>query len=223
MLKIPFLVLWREARRGKTIGRILANWVFQEWEGEVHGLVLDVACGQTPSYYRALGLTDNPKVRLVGVEYKQSLHPTVVADVTVPLPFKEKSTDAVIISAFLYIVPDPKVLLKEARRVLKQDGILMLTAPLVYPHIPEPTDYWRFTSDSLRLLLTQAGFADITIVPIGGHWTAAAYLLTPFLRPRWLVPPLAYWVCLKLDMWMENRFSLPHCPIGYVVKARGTA
>ncbi len=219
MLMMPFRVLWREARWGKSIGRILANQVLAQWKDEMYGVVLDLACGQMPSYRRFLGLTTNPRVRLVGIDYSHAYRPTVVADLKTPLPFKDGVADVVIVSSFLYIVAEPRALLYEVKRVLKQNAILLLTAPLVYPFSPEPTDYWRFTEEALRLLLDQTGFADTSVLPIGGRWSTATYLVTPFLRPRWLVTPLAYWLCLKLDAWTEKRFQLSKCPIGYVVKA----
>lgn len=222
-MTVPFRQLWKEAARGKTVGRILINDVLRQWRDEVQGLVLDLACGQMPSYWRALGLKDNPRVWLVGVDHNAKFQPRVVANLKVSLPFRNSIADTVIISSFLYIVAEPKVLLEETRRVLKPNGMLLLTAPLVYPHTPEPTDYWRFTGETLRLLLEQTGFVDVTIVPIGGRWTAAAYLLSPFMRPHRLVAPLIYWTCLQLDSWTEKCFKLPRCPIGYVAKAKTVA
>lgn len=220
MTRIGFKTLWQEATHGKSIGRILMNETLRQWQGEISGVILDLACGRDPSYRRLLGLKENEeKLHLVGLDYNPAFRPTVVADLTRPLPFKDAVADGVIVSSFLYIVSDPNALLGEVQRVLKSGGWLLLTAPLVYPHTPEPTDYWRFTEESLRLLLRRSGFVEAAIMPFGGRFSAAAYLLSPFLRPRWLVAPIVYWVCLKLDAWAK-RFRLSACPIGYVVRAR---
>ena len=213
--------LWSETARGKSIGRILTNQALAQWNGEMRGLVLDLACGHNPSYRRFLVDKNNSRKNFIGVDYNAYLSPAVVANLKESLPFGDGVADAVIVSSFLYIVPNPAILLSEVRRVLKPKGMLLLTAPLIYPHVQEPTDYWRFTCDALRLLLEQTGFAGITIIPVGGRWTAAAYLLSPFLRPSWLLAPLVYWICLQLDLWTERFFEIPTCPIGYV--ARGTA
>lgn len=183
------------------------------------GVVLDLACGKNPSYWRVLGLKNNKRVYLVGVDFNIAYCPTVVSDLTCPLPFKDASAHAVIVSSFLYIISDPKAFLKEVWRVLKPGHCLYLTAPLIFPYTPEPTDHWRFTEDGLRFLLCQAGFVELQIFPVGGRFSAIAYLLSPFLRPRWLVAPLVYFLSLKLDSWTK-RFRLPDCPIGYVVKAK---
>jgi len=210
--------LWGETARGKSIGRILTNQALAQWNGEMRGLVLDLACGHNPSYRRFLSDKDNTRKHFVGVDYNAYLSPAVVANLKESLPFGDGVADAVIVSSFLYIVPNPAILLSEVRRVLKPKGMLLLTAPLIYPHVQEPTDYWRFTCDALRLLLEQTGFAGITIIPVGGRWTAAAYLLSPFLRPRWFLAPPVYWICLQFDLWTEKFLKIPTCPIGYVVR-----
>lgn len=214
--------LWREATiGGKSIYRILMNETLRQLQGEISGVVLDLACGREPSYWRILGLKKNEKVRLIGVEYTIFLRPTVVADITSPLPFKNKVADVVILSNFLHIPPYPESVLKEVYRILKINGLLVLTAPFIFNYRPEPTDHWRFTEEALQLLLQNSGFVDIHIVPFGNNFTAAAFLISPFLRPRRIIAPLIYWLCLKLDNFIKARFKqLPPCPLGYVVKAR---
>lgn len=216
-----FLTLWQEAKKGKSIARILTNLALARWRDEVKGIVLDLACGKKPSYQRFLHLIGNDRVQVIGVDVNPSYCPTVVADLTHPLPFKTESIDVVILSSFFYIPPDPERILQEVRRVLKNGALLLLTAPLVFHYNPEPTDHWRFTEEGLKRLLSRSGLLVEELIPIGERWTAAAYLLSPFLRPRWLVAPIVYWLCLKLDAWTVKKFKrLPRCPIGYVVKAR---
>ena len=220
-MTVPFSLLWREAAGGKSIGRILTNQALLQWREELLGLVLDLACGQSPSYRRILKIKGNPRVKLVGVDHTIGVSPQVVADLRTSLPFRDHIAEAVILSSFLYIVAEPGKILQETQRVLKQNGLLLLTVPFIYPYNPEPTDYWRFSPEALHRLLYQAGFHDTRIVPIGERWTAAAYLLAPFMRPRWLLAPFAYWILLKLDRWTMRWFRRwPSCPIGYVVKAR---
>ncbi len=217
---VPFPELWREVRRGKSIGRVLTNRVLQEWAAEVRGLVLDLGCGSAPSYWRLMEIHQNPRVtHLVGVDYDISCRPTLLADLNAPLPFKDQAADVVIVGGVIMLLPNPQEFLNEIHRVLNVGGNVLLYASLVWNHDPNPHDYFRFTEDALRLLLERAGFVDIKIVPVGGRWTAAAYLLSPFLRPRPFVPALTYWLCLKLDAWTEQ-FRIPRCPLGYVAKAR---
>jgi SAM-dependent methyltransferase len=208
-----------EATRGKSIYRILMNECLKLWREEIRGTVLDLACGQEPSYRRILDLKNSEKVRLVGIDYNPALRPTIVANLIHSIPFKDATADVAIVSGFLHISPDPKESLKEVKRILKPGGCLILTVPFVFQYTPEPTDYWRFTEEGLSWLLYNAGFTDFEIVPVGNRFSAVAFLLGPFLRPRWIVAPLVYLLCLFLDR-IVTYFKLRPCPIGYAVLAR---
>jgi SAM-dependent methyltransferase len=216
---ISLAVLITEVARGKSIARILTNRALSEWAEEIHGVVLDLACGAISSYWRVLGLEGRGCV--IGVDLDQSVRPTVVADLTQSIPLGSESCDAAILSSYLYIPAEPERALSEVWRVLKKGGHLILSAPLVFPYTPEPTDHWRFTEQALRLVLSRCGFVIEQLIPVGGRWTAAAYLIGPFLRRPWLAACIVYWLALKLDFWTQ-RWSrrLAACPIGYVVKAR---
>ncbi len=218
-LRVNYRTLWREAMRGKSIWRILMNEAMKQWREEVMGLVLDCACGSNPSYRRILGLTRNEQVRLIGIDYNPALSPEIVADLTRSIPVKDSVADVIIVSGFLMLIPNPQEFLKEVRRVLKPNGRLLLTSVLIAPYSPDPTDYMRFTAEGLCLLLRNAGFTDFEIVPVGNYFSAAAFLLNSFLRPRWIVAPIVYLFCLLIDQ-IITYLKLRPCPIGYVVLAK---
>jgi hypothetical protein len=53
MIRIGFKTLWQEGGvRGKSTGRILTNEALRQWRKYLQGLVLDLACGPNPSYWR---------------------------------------------------------------------------------------------------------------------------------------------------------------------------
>jgi len=217
---ISLRALVTEVARGKSIARILTNRALSEWAGEIRGVVLDLACGTIPSYRRVLAL-ESRGCFVIGVDRNSSFRPTVVADLAQSIPLGSESCDVAILSSYLYIPAQPEQALSEIWRVLRKGGLLVLSAPLVFPYTPEPTDHWRFTEQGLRWVLSRSGFVIEQLTPVGGRWTAAAYLIEPFLRPRWLATCMVYWVALKLDFWTQRWFRLlAACPIGYVVKAR---
>jgi SAM-dependent methyltransferase len=41
----------------------------------------------------------------------------------------------------------------EIRRVLRPDGVLLVSSPFYFHIHPHPSDYWRFTPDALKMLL----------------------------------------------------------------------
>jgi hypothetical protein len=51
------------------------------------------------------------------------------------------------------------VAVRELHRILKPGGIVHIDVPFIQGYHPDPTDYWRFTLDGLRLLCE--GFEEL--------------------------------------------------------------
>jgi SAM-dependent methyltransferase len=203
---------------GKSILRVLSNRSLAAWSSDIRGLVVDLGSGGTASYRRTWDDRDASWVR---VDLDPRHQPSVVADFTRTLPFADGSADTVILSWSLNLAPHPLGVLVDVRRILRPGGPLIMTVPLVFNPLPEPHDYWRFTDEGIALLLAQAGFHQVTVVPVGGRWSAAGFLTEPFLRPRRLLGLPYYVLCRALDR-LTARVAptrLPPCPVSYCVRA----
>ena len=110
------------------------------------------------------------------------------------LPYADKSFDVVIVSNALHIVPQPEKALREIRRVLKDDGVLIA---------PTFTHSENSFSGKVRVFFIKlAGF------PLHSKWTNEEYLA--FLRQNgWTVQksfvlkasfPLTYTECVKSEV-----------------------
>ena len=109
------------------------------------------------------------------------------------LPYASKSFDVVIVSNALHIVPQPEKSLREIKRVLKDDGVLI--AP-TFTHAEN-----SFPGKVKAFFMKLAGF------PLHSRWTSAAYLA--FLQQNgWTVCksvvlqnsiPLTYAECKKVE------------------------
>jgi SAM-dependent methyltransferase len=202
------------ARSGGSVMRALAAPVLASWRSDLRGTILDLASGDGTKELRRLA----PNANWIGLDI--SRRPDVVADVTRPLPIGSSSVDTAVLSWFLYVARDPCAVLSEARRALRPGGVLILTVPLVFPVNPEPDDFWRFTGGAVDRLLRDAGFDSREIVPLGGRWCSAAYLLEPFLRPRRVVMPAALRAAMALDRRIERRLpAMAPNPVGYCARA----
>lgn len=81
------------------------------------------------------------------------------------LPFKSNSFDAVVTTAVIEHVPTPEILVKECHRVLRNNGIAILTTPVPFfdtiasliGHVKGEYHNEKFTLKSLTRLLTNAG------------------------------------------------------------------
>ena len=110
------------------------------------------------------------------------------------LPYADGSFDAVIVSNALHIVPQPEKALREIRRVLKDDGVLIA---------PTFTHAGNSFSGKVR-----AFFMKLASFPLHSRWTSEEYLT--FLRQNgWTVRksvdlkasfPLTYTECVKSEV-----------------------
>ena len=110
------------------------------------------------------------------------------------LPYADNSFDVVIVSNALHIVPQPEKSLREIKRVLKDDGVLIA-----------PT--FTHAENSLRGRI-KAYFMRLAGFPLHSRWTSEEYL--SFLRQNgWRVRksavlkasfPLTYAECVKSEV-----------------------
>ncbi|MFY9074517.1 methyltransferase type 11 [Malaciobacter mytili] len=66
------------------------------------------------------------------------------------LPFENNSFDTVILTQVLEHIDNPFKALEEIKRVLKKDGILILSVPFIYQAHATPYDFYRFSEYGLK-------------------------------------------------------------------------
>ena len=140
--------------------------LFRDWLGEI-GLenpkVLDVGGRIQP--YRPL--IANGRGRYLAVDLWVTPLVDVVGDAQ-QLPFGSDLFDLAVCTQMLEYAPDPVKVISEIKRVLKKDGLLVLSVPSAFPRDSE-YDRWRFLPAGIGQLL--AGFSSVEIVPEGGTIT----------------------------------------------------
>ena len=155
-----------------------------------HGRLLDVGCGAKPyeDLFRA------HVTSYVGVEYRDTFSETAASSTATTggkgpdhyydggrMPFDDGAFDTVVSFQVLEHTPDPEGLLREMARVLKKDGLLILTAPFSFRLHEEPHDYFRFTPHGLRFLCDKVGFDVRSITGRGSLWSLIGHKLNTFL------------------------------------------
>lgn len=135
-----------------------------------NSLILDVGCGNQPyktffqfDSYIGLDLTMNGK----DVE--------IIGDVC-HLPFRENMADVIICTDVLEHVLNTEKAIMEMNRVLKKDGYLILTSPLIIG-IHGQVDYWRFTDQALTHSLKKHAFKILKFKRQGGIFSSLGMLL----------------------------------------------
>jgi len=136
----------------------------QQVTQHIHGIVVDLGCGD--KRYEAL-LNSNAS-QYIGLD-KLAHEDDVVADVT-KLPLATGSIDTVICFSVLDDIKESSMFLDEVYRVLRPEGILLLSVNQLWRTHDPPDDYYRWTTFGLTYVLEKSHFAVVLINPIGGLW-----------------------------------------------------
>lgn len=163
----------------------------------IKGRVLDVGCG-TYSRYKHLFKFDE----YVKMDIEQREGVNLVGKVE-SIPSPDNSFDSIVCTQVLGDVYEIQKAFGELYRVLRPDGILLVTESLFDPLHDAPHDYWRFTEHSLRRLSEDAGFKVEVLEKRGGYWSIMAQLKARYwlevLRPKnKMFSKLVSWT-LKID------------------------
>jgi SAM-dependent methyltransferase len=145
-----------------------------------HGRLLDIGCGEMPFRPLFEGRVD----AIWGLDHIRTLHPNDRIEIfgsALSLPVRSGSIDTTICFQVLEHVPEPLELLKEARRVLRPGGHLILTAPHIWNVHEQPHDYFRYTQFGLEHLFKKAGLEIVEIRPMAGYFVTTAARFSYFL------------------------------------------
>jgi SAM-dependent methyltransferase len=156
-----------------------------------NGILLDLGCGEMP--YRPVFA---PRIaRYVGADLPRNPLADVHIDASGRVAMPDQSVDIVLSSQVLEHVPSPHDYLREAHRLLKPGGALLLSTHGYWMYHPDPTDYWRWTRDGLAREIEAAGFKVQSIRGVMNLATAGLQLfqdgVSPAL-PRLLHPAFFY-------------------------------
>lgn len=98
----------------------------------------------------------------------------VVADITNGWKSEEEFQTVVCLD-MLEHCESPQAALTRMYAVMADGGRLLAAAPMAWAEHNHPADYWRFTQQGMRLMLTRAGFRDIAIEQAGDEVLAEAW------------------------------------------------
>jgi len=166
-----------------SLKKHLANsWLFPRYIGIAYiepamrraqpyarGIMLDVGCG-TRRYEAIFRNSVDEYIGLDWPEIENRAYPDVVGD-ALCIPFMTGSIDTVLATELMEHLPSPQIFLAEVARVIRNNGVLILSVPFMEPLHEEPRDYYRFTPYSLRVLLDQNGFSIRQLWNKGGWWS----------------------------------------------------
>lgn len=161
-----------------------------------HKLV-DYGCGNMP--YRPLF----PGAIYIGADFPGN----DLADLMIledgTLELEDESCDIVLSSQVLEHVQNVDLYLAEARRVLTQDGLLLLSTHGMWKYHPDPCDFWRWTCAGLKHVVTESGFEIIHFQGVLGPEATALQLWQDAVAPR--VPGSVRGMFYRYAQWRIRR------------------
>ncbi len=161
------------------------------------------------------------------LDIKKDFHPAVLGDAH-HLPFKGNAFECVKCTELLEHVENPEKVIKEVTRVLKNEGILILSIPFNFGIHGDPYDFQRFTDQKLRKML-ERDFEILILKKQGLFFTVLGNMLkqaitnmrSKFKRVFYLAFPLLS-LLVKLDETkiVKNSKYLTSFTTGFFVVAR---
>lgn len=122
--------------------------------------MLDIGCGTgwlAEFFSDYTGLDGSPDAVALARERGRNV---TLGDADSPLPFEDESFDAVVMKDLLEHVADPVALVAEARRVLRQGGLVFASSPDAQRWVWDDYTHRRpFTRKAFRLLFADQGLA----------------------------------------------------------------
>jgi SAM-dependent methyltransferase len=164
------------------------KWVIEQFPFEEP--ILDTCAGWEPNYYQPLF----PGKRYIKQDMQDFDPPCIdiLCDITDMKPIADENIGLVLNLESLEHISHPQKAIDEIYRILKPEGLLILTTVMHFKIHHAPKDYWRFTPEGLELLLARFKILDCTLEGDPkrpkGIWATARK--TSLREERGKLPPL---------------------------------
>lgn len=159
----------------------ITNFLTEVSTKYVSGSMLDLGCGLKPyekifspyvSQYVGVDLSDSPHGNL-NIDISGSAYDTTL---------ESSSYNVVLCTEVLEHLEEPVFAVREINRILKYEGIVIMTIPFFWHIHEEPRDFFRYSEYGLRHIFEQTGFEIIEIRPLTGYVATFFQLSIYFLK-----------------------------------------
>lgn len=211
-----FFTYWKETWRGKDVYRVLMNEACQRIT--LRGRVLDLGSGRNKaSYHRFFQKDATAQIDFLDLRPVSHKEEATTFDFEKdPLPYETENVDQILIFNLLEHLYNYNHLLQEVVRTLKKGGQIFGAVPFLVGYHPDPRDFFRYTSESLRRIFIENGLNEpqIQILAVGPF--TASFFQSEFILPRAmkiLFYPLIY-LLDKIFFWLRPSFNQEKFALG---------
>jgi SAM-dependent methyltransferase len=145
------------------------------------GELLDVGCGSKP--YEKLFVNCNKYVGLELESQKKDSKADYFYNGT-NFPFEDNKFDSIFCSQVLEHVFEPEIFLSEINRVMKKDGLIILTLPFIWDEHEQPYDYARYSSFGLNYLIKKQGFEVVNQIKTCNNFTVIIQIINCYIYKK---------------------------------------
>ena len=188
-------------RRIKSVARISLDLELdRQFRRLKPGITLDVGSKKSPYKSKI------PHTKYMRLDVDEKTNPDICCDIH-HINWESSYFDTVIATEVLEHCYSPEKAVGEIYRILKPEGVCILSTRFIYPYHPTPGDYYRFTQDSLGYL-----FRDFSKVEICHHGNK--------IQSLWLLintSPVNTFLNLLNPLIARIRFKNTKFPCGFVV------
>jgi SAM-dependent methyltransferase len=211
------------AIRSLLVADLLAPVYDRALERHASGRLVDLGCGEIPLFGRYRSLVDEAICldRFPGTATSRR-HLDLFADLGAGIPLRTDSVDTLLVTDVLEHLETPSTLWREAARVLRAGGRLVVGVPFLYRIHEAPHDYHRYTRYRLESFCAEHGFEPISLEPYGGPVAVLCDLVVKNLPGRRLPRACQVLAAAFLRSWAGRRLDLRHrelFPLGYTLVA----
>jgi SAM-dependent methyltransferase len=164
--------------RGRVIDRYYIDDFLGRYADDIHGRVLEIGDDRYTRKFGGNKVTKSDVLHYTGGNPRA----TVVADLTQADAVPSNTFDCIIITQTLQMICDVRAALRHLHRILRPRGALLATSHGTskvcrFLGVDPWGEYWRFTSQSSRVLFQEIfGSGSVTVTPYGNVLTAMAFL-----------------------------------------------
>jgi SAM-dependent methyltransferase len=193
---------------------------------ELHGSVIDLGGGEDSGYRNIFkGTYTITSANLDGHD-TSAIH----CDLEKPLPIADASYDGVLMINTLEHIYHARELVQESFRISRPGADVIIAVPFLFPVHPSPSDYWRFTEETLSRMLTDAGYTNVVVTPLCYGVFVTRFVILERLLPRparilmyVIGAPIAHafdHAFVAIARMLGKKYEPRHYPGGYLATAK---
>jgi SAM-dependent methyltransferase len=150
------------------------EWIIEKHVKNNHknSKLVDYGCGIKP-YYNFF----SPYIsKYIGADIEGNPDADLILSKDNTIPLNNNSVEILLSNQVLEHVDSPDLYLQECYRILKQDGLFIISSHGYWIYHPDPVDYWRWTSAGLQKIITLHGFNIVECTGVMGLSATSIHL-----------------------------------------------